>query len=294
MGLTNNFNLQSSADSLLLASTGDLVRIITSGAADIHVHATYMDINASGVVTPGRTNTQITSGTTTTIIGSPGSGLVRVVRGLLIYNSHATDSNTVTVLHTDGSVIVNVFKATLAFGESIQYIPGIGFVVCANSGAHKTSLNQGTNTTSSSIASVVLSGDVANNNATPNTIADVTALSFSVVSGNTYWFRFIIPYTSAATSTGSRWSINGPTFTRLNYISRYTLTATTITTNAATAYDIPAASNASSLADGNVAVIEGIITPSANGTVIARFASEIANSAITAKAGAVCYYQQIA
>ena len=34
----------------------------------------------------------------------------------------------------------------------------------------------------------------------------------------------------------------------------------------------------------NVAVIEGTITPSANGTVIARFASEVLSSAITAKA----------
>lgn len=66
----------------------------------------------------------------------------------------------------------------------------------------------------------------------------------------------------------------------------YTLAATTTTINSATAYDIPAASNATSLTAGNVATIWGVIKPSGNGTVIARFASEIANSAITAKAGA--------
>lgn len=134
---------------------------------------------------------------------------------------------------------------------------------------------------------VVLSGDVVNNNATLNTMQDVTALSFAVVAGETYYFEFVIPYTSAATTTGSRWSINGPgSPTLLNYRSEYTLAATTTTINSATAYDIPAASNATSLTAGNVATIWGVIKPSGNGTVIARFASEIANSAITAKAGA--------
>jgi hypothetical protein len=79
----------------------------------------------------------------------------------------------------------------------------------------------------------------------------------------------------------------------LSYTSRYTLTATTITTNALLqAYDLPAASNASSVVAMNMAIIEGIIKPSQNGTLIARFASEILSSAITAKAGSVCYYQQ--
>jgi len=43
----------------------------------------------------------------------------------------------------------------------------------------------------------------------------------------------------------------------------------------------------------NLAVIEGLIKPSVDGIVIGRFASEIASSAITAKAGSVLYFQQI-
>ena len=132
---------------------------------------------------------------------------------------------------------------------------------------------------------VYLSGNVTNNNAVANTIADVTALSFAVTSGVRYKFKFYITYTSAATTTGSRWAINGPTTTELNYFSYYTLTATSQTTNFAVAYDIPAASNATSLTAGNVAQIEGIIKPSANGTVIARFASEVSSSAVIALAG---------
>lgn len=132
----------------------------------------------------------------------------------------------------------------------------------------------------------VLSADVTNNNAVANTIADVTGLSFAVTSGQRYFFRFFILYTSAAATTGSRWSINGPATSLLAYRSEYTLTAATQTINEGLAgYNLPAASSASSLTAGNIAQIEGIITPSANGTVIARFASEVASSAIVAKAG---------
>lgn len=94
---------------------------------------------------------------------------------------------------------------------------------------------------------VILGGDIINNNAIANTIADVTGLSFAVTSGTRYQFECMINYTSAAATTGSRWSLNGPTTTVLSYRSKYTLTATTETTNYASAYAIPALSSASSL-----------------------------------------------
>jgi hypothetical protein len=57
---------------------------------------------------------------------------------------------------------------------------------------------------------------------------------------------------------------------------------------------VPAASNATSAATGsNIAIIEGIIKPSGSGTVIARFASEVASSAIVAKAGSYVEYKQL-
>ncbi len=127
-------------------------------------------------------------------------------------------------------------------------------------------------------------------------MADIPELSFPVEANKTYYFQFIIPYTAAATTTGSRWSINGPTTSYLCYMSEYSLAATTTTRNAnLISYDLPAASNASSAGttSGNRAVIEGMIVPTTDGTVVARFASEISNSAITALAGAVVYYQEL-
>lgn len=143
----------------------------------------------------------------------------------------------------------------------------------------------------------ILASDVTNSNASANTIADVTGLSFAVVSGDTYEFEFFGVYTSAATTTGSRWSINGPATTFLHYQADYSLTTTSQTSiRGSAAYNLPAASNATSAATGsNTFSVRGIVKPSANGTVIARFASEVSNSAIVAKGG-MCYvkYRKIA
>ncbi len=271
---------------LLLASTSDLLRVITSAAVTTDVHASWVDL-ATAVATPGRTNTPITTATTTTVVGSPAASTYRTVKTLTIRNRHATTPVDVTVVHTDGTNAMELVKATLSAGDALHYDEHQGFTVRDSFGRVKNRLESvavaigGMNT-------VVLASDVVNNNGVANTIQDVTGLSFPVVAGETYWFEFVIAYDAAATTTGSRWALNGPASpTRLHYRSEYTLTATSTTVNSATAYDIPAASNASSLTTGNVATIWGTITPSASGTVIARFASEVLSSAITAKAGSL-------
>ena len=63
--------------------------------------------------------------------------------------------------------------------------------------------------------------------------------------------------------------------------------------NYLSAYNLPSTANLSSLTSGNLAVIEGTLTAAANGEVIARFASEIANSAITTLAGAHVTYMAL-
>jgi len=121
--------------------------------------------------------------------------------------------------------------------------------------------------------------------------ADVTGLSFPVTAGNLYWFKFVIPYNAGATTCGSSWSINGPAQTLLNYRTQNTLTATSETQHCLGAYNSGAA-NASSLSTGNLALIEGLVKPSANGTVIARFLSET-SSGITVQAGAFVWYMAV-
>lgn len=278
---------------LILKPTTEKIRIVTGSAGTIHCYAVWAD--SSDPVTFDNAMAVISTATTTDLVPVTATN-DRNIQTLTVRNAHASITNLVTVELYDGTTAFDIFKASLGPGEQIQFLDGVGFQVLTNSGAVKTSQNQGSNAVNSGLNVAVLAADVTNNNGTANTIADVTGLSFPVTAGKKYWFRFVIDYTAAATTTGSRWTINGPAITRLSYISKYALTSTTQTTNyGLAAYDLPAASNASSAATGsNLAVIEGIITPSATGTVIARFASEIASSAIVAKAGSVVYYQEVA
>lgn len=279
---------------ILLTSTSDLLRITTSSTANIDVHASYVDLSGT-TVTPIRTNTAISTATTTTVVGSPASSTQRTVKTLFVRNRHATTTNDVTILHTDGTTSVEFIKVSLNAGYTLRYDEGNGFEVLDSFG--RTLLNNsdnGSNAAVNALNLVVLSADVTNNNAVANTIADVTGLSFSVTNGEKYWFRATCQYTSAATATGSRWAMNGPTGV-WRYKSEYSLTTTTLTINeGVAAADSPAASNATSATTGsNVAIVEGFFEATANGTVVVRFASEVLSSAIVAKAGSILQWVRV-
>ena len=104
---------------LNLASTSDVIRIVTSHAAQIECHASWVDFNGTSV-TPGRTNTPyITTAATTTIVASPAASSVRNVKHLNITNDHAGQSCIVTVEHFDGTTAIELMSFTLLPGENM-------------------------------------------------------------------------------------------------------------------------------------------------------------------------------
>jgi hypothetical protein len=246
----------------------------------------WRDITTT-LFTPGRTLVNTNNAIDTNLVSGPTTDHQIIVDFISVYNKDTSNQTLTVKFNANGTEII-LWKGVLGTGEKLEYSDKGGFVVITTNGGIKQSQVAGSdNPALNTLNLVVLAADVINNNATLNTIANVTGLSFNVTAGQTYYFEFTINYTAQAAATGSRWAINGPTFTRLDYTSEYTLTTTTKTLNNVGAYDTPAASNATSLASGNIVTIWGFITPSANGTVIARFASEIAGSAITAKAGSI-------
>lgn len=123
---------------LLLTSTSDLLRVTTSASASVDCHASWMDYTAPSTVTPGRTNTTpITTATTTTVVGSPASSVIRNVKELHVRNKHASTSCDVTVIHTDGTTVAELYDATLLAGESLHYSEGRGFYITDTNGAVK-------------------------------------------------------------------------------------------------------------------------------------------------------------
>lgn len=289
---------------IILTNTTDNLQAVLAGnvsANQLQCIASYRDVTTT-TYTPGRVLTSTNNTTDVNIVTAPTASTQRVVDYISVYNSDTANA-TITVKYDANGTEYILFKTTLGTTERLEYTNEKGWQVYTNTGAVKTSINQGNNVITTGLSASVLASDVTNNNATANTIATVTGLNFAVTSGNTYYFKFIIWYTAAATTTGSRWTITGPTNSLLGYKQTWALGASgtagtdVFTDHSGADYDSPAASNATSATatagQANIAIIEGLITVTANGTVDARFASEVSNSAIVAKAGSVVYYQQV-
>ncbi len=284
---------------IVLQDTNDTLEVVLNAAHTTNalpVVSNWRDITTSGY-TPGRSNINTNGTTPITAVAAPGASTQRVIDFVSIYNRDTVNQQ-VTVRIDDNSTEYVLTVVTLGPGERVEYQEGIGWTAYNSAGAQKTIITGTNNLISSGLSMTVLGTDVTNNNATLNTMQDITGLSFPVTNGNTYYFRFVIHYTSAATTTGARWSIAGSagaTFSALRFYSQYSLTTTTITNNQGlSAVDTPAASNATPAAVGsNIAIVEGFAVCSASGSMIGRFASEVANSAIIARAGSIVEYAQV-
>jgi hypothetical protein len=126
---------------ILLASTSDLLRVVTSAAVNTDVQASWVDLSGT-TPTPGRTNTLITTATTTTVVGSPGSSTFRAVKSLTVRNRSTTTAQTVTVLHSDGTNIPELIRVTLSAGEQLMYTDDRGFYVLDSFGRETIAAEQ--------------------------------------------------------------------------------------------------------------------------------------------------------
>ena len=112
---------------LILTNSGtDKLQLVTSGAQAVDVHCSWMDY-ASGAVTPGRTNSAISSATTTDIVAVPGASTVRNVKTINVRNKDTSASQTVTVIYNANGTQYELHKVTLRPGEALEYIEGVGF-----------------------------------------------------------------------------------------------------------------------------------------------------------------------
>lgn len=109
---------------LILKSTSDIILIVTGAAANVLVHASWVDlVDAATTSTPGRQNTApITTAATTTVVPSPLASTARNLKHLNITNAHATVSTTVTVQHSDGTNSEDLMGVTLLPGENLIFM----------------------------------------------------------------------------------------------------------------------------------------------------------------------------
>lgn len=117
----------------LLTNSTDLLRVITGSAADLDCVVSFIEYtNATPPVLDAMDTqfTNITTATTTTILGAPStSGDRRRIKAVSIVNTHASQSTTVRVIiERTGPVNWDLFNTiTLQPGESLTFTEGTGW-----------------------------------------------------------------------------------------------------------------------------------------------------------------------
>ena len=122
-------------------------------------------------------------------------------------------------------------------------------------------------------------------NSSNTTPTSITGLSFSLMSGHRYRFKFFVTFRSAATTTGVGFVFTAPAMTAANWKvsirqaaagtdQTYEDSTTALTTTLVSASVIAAATD-------YIAIIEGFCEPSASGTLQLHCRSEVNASTIT-------------
>lgn len=138
---------------------------------------------------------------------------------------------------------------------------------------------------------VRLSADVFQ---TTVTLADVTGLQIPVTAGQDFEFEWLIAFRTAATTTGLALTINGPANSLLAFQVRVPISATAEVVRHGGAFNAEALGTGVDAANApRLAVIRGVIRPTANGDLIPRYRSEIAGSEVRVLAGSTGRYRQL-
>jgi hypothetical protein len=106
---------------LNLSSITDVIRIVTVSAADIEVHASWVDLAGSVVQPDSLITPSILTATTTIVVPAPGASTIRNVKGLYITNVSSSASTRVRVEHYDGTNIAELMGFVLLPGENMTF-----------------------------------------------------------------------------------------------------------------------------------------------------------------------------
>ncbi len=106
---------------LNLASTSDVLRLVTGANADIRVHVSWVDLNGTTVTPGGGPLAAITTATTTNIVSAPGAGTVRNVTGLYVTNNSSSVGCPVGAEVFNGVNVAELMQFALLPGENMTF-----------------------------------------------------------------------------------------------------------------------------------------------------------------------------
>jgi len=149
------------------------------------------------------------------------------------------------------------------------------------------------NATSVGIPSLVRLGSDVSTTST-SCCVDATGLSFSVSSGKVYHFKFLVRWDTTALGKGILLTLNGPTTSFLTYDVIYPTNINSGVIHGRNTYNSGTSPSLSSPAlTNNLAIMEGLIQPSADGTLIVRFASEGPAGTTTVKTNSIGFLTEV-
>lgn len=116
---------------MILSAASDKLQILCTTAVPVDCHVAYMDHGHGGVTkTPGRMNAAVLSDSAVDILTmAGGAGNPREVTLLTARNKDASDPVTVTLQLEIGGVAYELYQTTLNAGDTLLYMPGVGFVI---------------------------------------------------------------------------------------------------------------------------------------------------------------------
>lgn len=285
---------------IVLDTTTDKIEVVLNTAIttnQLQCVTSWRDITSTGY-TPWRTVINTNNTTDVTIVGSPWASTQRVCDYIRVYNND-TKSALVTIKFDDNGTEYIMTKNVLAPWECLEYQSRKWFKVLNNIWSIKTIVTWFSNNNSASLSATVVTYDQANSDSTADTIYPINGLSFNNEKQKTYYFRAVVVYTSAATTTGCRimmdipLSISSSAWNVVRAVS-YNPTSTTaewtyIGTYAMTNW-VPASCAATW---ANIAVIEWFIIWDSPSNMSFWFSSEVLSSAVTIKKGTILFYQEV-
>lgn len=134
--------------------------------------------------------------------------------------------------------------------------------------------------------------------ATTATLANITGLSFSLTSGVYYHFKFLVTFRSTVATVGLKLGLTFPSVTRFSGSARIPIAAA----GAGGELQGPITASGGSVSGSAVpvvntdycAIVEGVILPSANGTLQLQFAAETTGATVTLQPESVGFLYTVA
>lgn len=273
---------------MITLNNGDRIDINrTVGTAYMAVVINYRRVSGS-VFEPKVALSEVAgSGTVQALVNSE-SGYTYLIENIWI-RSHSGTATMNVNFTVSGTPQATLYLGTVKRDEAVHYDHKKGFKKVSMSGAvMKIARPQIYETKVAGMSRDSSAVNDINNQAVANTLIGVDLGYFWLpVPTGIYYVKALFHYTTATTSTGARFvpRLSDPGTSR--YASEFGRTATVRDYyQGLTANDEPAACNTGAVVAGNIAIIEGFLESTApSGALNWYFASEVSNSAITAKAG---------